>query len=69
MPPLYAPRKTVPTIDVPLTPDLARHYWGLYAGLRELAILRHDMATALHCQAGMDYLLDHRDCIDEGADV
>lgn len=25
---------------------------------------RNDMATALHCEAGMDYLLDHRGCID-----
>jgi len=60
MPPLYARRSSsVPDILVPLTPELRKHYWELFASLRELAILRCDNAAAMKYAQHMDYLLDY----------
>ncbi len=60
MPPLYASRKQVPEVMVPLTPALVKHYWQFFAVLRELFIVRGEQGAAMQCQQRMDWLLDQR---------
>ncbi len=58
MPPLHAPRQQVPDITVPLTPALTKHYWQMFAALRELYIIRGEQGAAMKCQKRMQWLED-----------
>ncbi len=65
VPPLYKQPKpveatgpAVPEVNVVLTPDLIRHYWGFFAMLRERHIVGDEAGAAMECAKRMDWLLD-----------